>query len=145
MLVSGGHVTQRALQQALSHQARNRIRVGQSLVELGLCDEVVLSRTLAEQHGLDFVDLDRFPVDRSAAAKLPLRRLKQQFMVPLMIVNDELLIAVSSPPKKSTLVALTYEAGLRTRPVVATVSAIARALTQLEPAGAGSDELQIEI
>src|SRR5688572_2037329 len=71
LLLAKGHLNESALKVGLNHHQGNRIRLGESLVELGLCDERILTAELAEQHELDFIDLDRFPRHPDAIARIP--------------------------------------------------------------------------
>jgi MSHA biogenesis protein MshE len=71
MLVSAGLLTQDQLAQALEDQKRTGRRLGRVLIESGAIEESRLATMLAEQLGIDYVDLRRAAVDRAAAKRLP--------------------------------------------------------------------------
>lgn len=116
----------------MSHQQTNQVKLGESLMELGMCEEDSLARALAKQANLDFVDLDRWPVQAAAAKRVPLKLMKRFTLVPLMIVNNELLVATTAAPDLAGLDQVAFGAGMKVRPVVATTSALRRAIARAE-------------
>src|SRR5207342_3147691 len=71
LLLRDGLITPAQLEEALVEKDENGLRLGEILVSHGWIDPTMLARVLAEQHGLDFVDLNAEKVDRSVASLLP--------------------------------------------------------------------------
>ena len=55
--MQAGQLTAEGLEQALAEQERSGLPLGQVLIGLGLITTRHLAEALAEQHGLDFIDL----------------------------------------------------------------------------------------
>lgn len=152
ILVSDGRIKPLELRVALSHQKSNGVRLGESLMDLGICREEELAKALAKQAGLDFIDLDRWPVQVDALKRVPFALMKNFYLYPLMVVNNELLVATSSSPDLRALDSVAFAAGMRVRPVVATVSALGRAIRRFEGAlnaakagsKTGSNEISVD-
>ncbi|HVE94440.1 MAG TPA: hypothetical protein VNB24_05925, partial [Acidimicrobiales bacterium] len=68
ILREGGLVTDEQLNHALTEQKRLGKSLGRVLVDLGLVTEAQLVASLAQQIGLEFVDLTDYAVDGSAVA-----------------------------------------------------------------------------
>lgn len=148
ILLSDGQIKPLELRVALNHQKSNQMRLGQSLMDLGICGEEALARALARQANLDYVDLDRWPVQADALKRVPFKLMKNFFLYPLMIVNNELLVATVSSPDLRALDSVAFAAGMKVRPVVATYSALRRALTRFESAlktaGVATDNITVD-
>src|SRR5688572_4811714 len=71
MLVAEDLITQDQLDAALAEQTAGGLPLGRILVERGQLAEVDLARILAIQHGLEFVDLAEYPVDRAVIGLVP--------------------------------------------------------------------------
>ena len=67
LLVEKGLITEAQLSEALVERRLNGGFLGETLVRLGFVFEDELARTLAEQAGVPFVNLEANPVDRSAS------------------------------------------------------------------------------
>ncbi len=59
--------------------------------------EVDSVRLLASEYNLEFVDLDRFPIDSSAASVLPVQIARQHHVVPVARKFGAPVIAISDP------------------------------------------------
>lgn len=116
----------------MSHQQTNRVKLGESLMDLGMCEEDGVARALAKQANLDFVDLDRWPVQADAATRVPLKLMKKFSVVPLMIANNELFVATPPAADLAGLDHVAFGAGMRVRNVVAAPGAIRRAIARAE-------------
>ena len=71
ILLDDGLVTEAQLLAALDETMARGTSLGRTLVELGVLTESQLVKALANQVGMDFVDLDDFPVDRTAVSLVP--------------------------------------------------------------------------
>ena len=132
VLVAAGRIHPSELRVALNHQKANGGRLGHALLQLGICDETALIRGLASQQGLDFIDIDRWPIQDEAVRLVPMKLLKNYSVFPLMIVNEELLVATVPPPDPRALDYLASITELEIRPVVATMSGIQRTIARVE-------------
>ncbi|MCA1721091.1 MAG: Flp pilus assembly complex ATPase component TadA [Actinobacteria bacterium] len=116
LLVQHGLLTQGQLSQTLLQQRPAGKRIGELLVDLGLVDERGLARVIAEQQGLDVVDLRVRAPEPEAAALLPEEAARSLVALPLMLDDDYLEVAVSDPtPEAVQVVNLLLTQALRDR------------------------------
>ena len=86
------------LERALAVNRATGKRLGQVVVELGLTTERAVAGALAEQYGLEYVDLDGFEPDPNAVALLTETVARRYEALPIRIGPDGLpLLAVSDP------------------------------------------------
>ena len=72
-------------------------RLGEILVARGSLTEEQLSRALAEQHELPFVELRESEIDRAAASLLPRDVARAHLALPISHVDGALLVVVADP------------------------------------------------
>ncbi len=72
-------------------------RLGETLVSMGIVSEDVISKALAKQFGLEYVDLDETPIPQSAQKLIPEELIKKHFVLPLGVDNGRLKIIISDP------------------------------------------------
>jgi len=130
-LLDLGLVTPRQLERALAHRLEEQ-PLGEMLVAEGLVSRADLQTALAHKMGYPLVDLARFPIDREAVRKLPLRLALQARAVPLIVDGGRtLFVAVDRPSRADTLRALHALGGLTVVPVLASKNHILLALIEL--------------
>ena len=97
VLVAEGLVTQDQLDAALAEQASVGKPLGGVLVERGQLSETDLARALALQHGLQFVDLAEYPVDRAAIGLVPEPVARRYRALPIGWDDGRLVVAMADP------------------------------------------------
>jgi len=92
-------VTEAQLERALELQrAQPDRRLGEILIEQGFVAAGAISRVLAEQHELAFIDLDARAIDPTAALLLPESLARRYRALPIEFLEDGyLLVAVADP------------------------------------------------
>src|SRR5581483_4261905 len=70
LLVREGLITNEQLELALMDQQGTGLRLGELLVQWGWVESSAISRALAEQYEMEFVDLDATEIDSTAARLL---------------------------------------------------------------------------
>ena len=98
LLQSRGLLTDEQLEMA-RHQATQRGRsLGRIVIEMGFVTESGLVAILAEQLGLDFIDLTEATIDASAVATVPERTARQHNCIPIAFEdNSRLVLAMADP------------------------------------------------
>ena len=81
----------------LDKQAATRRRFGEICVSEGLVSEAAVSMALAEQFGLDYVELKSFRMDEAILNELPPDAIYRYRFIPLELTDDGLAIAISDP------------------------------------------------
>ena len=132
LLVEGGLITPAQLQSAITHQKIARGRLGSNLVALGYITEEVLMDFLSHQTGVPQMDVRLVDIPPQILKLVP-HRLADQFTV-LPITTKEpksLVLAMSDPSDLNAIDSARFASGLHIEPVVASHSALRKAITDL--------------
>jgi len=98
LLVRENLITHEQLELALADQQGTGLRLGEMLIEWGWVDSAAVSRALAEQYEMDFLDLDAAGVDPAVAARLPEWEARNHGAIPIRSLDDGcLLVGVADP------------------------------------------------
>ncbi len=97
ILLDEGLVTEAQLLAAIDEQTMRNTSLGRTLVELGFLSENDLVRALAAQVGMEYVDLDDYPVDRAAVSLVPGALCRRYTVLPIAIREGELILATANP------------------------------------------------
>ncbi len=97
LLVESGQVTPEEMQAALREAAATGRKLGEILSELGLVTEEDLIRAMAEESGLEFVDLNDFAMDLKAVQSLPEAMAKRHQILAIGYRNGVPIIAMANP------------------------------------------------
>ncbi len=98
LLVRKGLITNEQLELALLDQQKTGLRLGELLVNWGWVDSAAISKALAEQYELEFVDLDEVQLDQAALARLTGKEARRYDAIPIRFLEDgRLLVGVADP------------------------------------------------
>jgi type IV pilus assembly protein PilB len=98
LLLRDGAVTLEQLEFCLAEKEANGGRLGEILLHHGYASGAQIARALAEQHGLDYLELGRVEIDPSAITLLPETVARRLGALPICFTSDDVvLIAVSDP------------------------------------------------
>ncbi len=122
-------VTQAQLDRVLQ-QTDGKTALGEALVESGLVSRGDLQTALAHKMGFPLVDLDRFPLDPQALALLPRRLAISYRVLPLLLDQERLIVAVDRPGRVLKLRQVDAYAQMPIVPVLALKSQILLALNR---------------
>lgn len=81
----------------LAHQAAQGGRFGEAARALGLVDETMVARALAQQFGLPFIDLDSAKIDQTLFDSVPSDLLYRYHCVPVEQNGELLTLAIADP------------------------------------------------
>lgn len=143
LLVRDGAVTAEQLETALALQrARPGRRLGEILLDEGFVTSVAVSRVLAEQHELEFIELDYASIDISAALLLTESLARRYLALPVRFLDDGyVLVAVADPTNVMFSDELRLAVGMPIRICVAASETIESAIRMVnDPASAPSLE-----
>ncbi|HEX2027488.1 MAG TPA: PilT/PilU family type 4a pilus ATPase [Nitriliruptorales bacterium] len=137
ILLERGVITTEQLGRAEQFRIERGMSLGKSLVELGLVEETDLVRALADQLGMEFVEVDATSVDPSAAEMIPRALAEEVVALPVRFgEKDELVVAVADPNNRVAKEKIEAETGLPVRLALSTRKAVVAAVAHL-PAAAG--------
>ena len=135
VIVDLGFVDREIVERAVEAARQPGRMVDRILLENGDLTEELLSRALAERHGLDHVDLDRFQVDMSAASLISGTTALRYRAIPIAFATDgALIVAVADPVDALAISDLEVMTRTETRRVVAsgaTIDALAQRLPEV--------------
>jgi len=128
ILIELGYITPGQLETALEEHRATPKSLGRVLIDLGMIKESDLVRALAEQVGLEFVDLAEFPIDTIATSLLPEALAKRYRALPIGERDGRLLVAMSDPANVYALDDIRTITGRDVLPVVATAADVENAI-----------------
>ena len=128
LLVGSGALTEEQLKEGLSYQRNRGLRLGEALEQLGILDEVTLTRHLAKQQGLPFVDLGKGRIADEVLEKVPDELAREQSIVPVVIRKGTLVVAVDDPLKRIVADQLSFVLGMEVACALAAPRALAAAI-----------------
>lgn len=119
LLIERGKITTEQLDEALERQRTSGEPLGQMLVDAGYLTESDLLKMLAEQLGLEFIELSDYKIDLSAVAMLPQSTAKKNLVLPVGFEENKLVVATSDPTNVFIFDDLRIMTGFEIKPVVA--------------------------
>ena len=119
-LIAMGMLTDDELDSALARQREDRsVPLGELLVQMGLVTYEQLLLALARKMGYPLVDLSKFPVDPVALTKLAYSVAMRLKVIPLMMRNGALILAIDDPSRRLVLSEVEFITQAKVVPVLA--------------------------
>ncbi|MGH2750410.1 MAG: GspE/PulE family protein [Actinomycetota bacterium] len=97
LLLTRGLLSEEQLQEARDTAHQRGRSLGRVLIELGYVTEAGLVAILAEQLGLEFIDLAEASLDASAVALVPEATARRHSCIPVRFEEDKLILAMADP------------------------------------------------
>lgn len=129
-LVSQGLLTEDQLQQVLQAQKESNgaKRFGDVVVEKGFMSEVNFTKALAGKLRVQYVDLEKIEINSDAVQKVPEQLARKHTVIAINIQGKRLTVATNDPVNFIVLEDIKVSTGMDTVPVLATTSAINKAI-----------------
>jgi chorismate-pyruvate lyase len=131
ILVKAGHITASQLQEALAHQRRARVPLGQALIALAYLDEMTMRDALCTQLHVNFFDVDKIEIDQRLARLISERFAARHLIVPLFCAGEVLVVAVDDPSQSAVIETLEGHLGLQVEIVTTTTAKLEAARKRL--------------
>ncbi|HEX5951442.1 MAG TPA: ATPase, T2SS/T4P/T4SS family [Actinomycetota bacterium] len=135
ILLEQGLLTQQQLDTALEEHRNTPKSLGRVLIDLGYIRERDLVRALAEQVGLEFVDLTDYRIDPVVTSLLPETLSRRYRALPIGERDGKLLVAMSDPANVYALDDIRTMTGRDVQPVVATANDVEQAIQKFSVMG----------
>jgi type IV pilus assembly protein PilB len=124
LLLREGLITQDQLKAALEHQTKSKLRLGNSLVELGHINEKVLATFLSRQFGMQAISLDGVSIPGDLVKLVPRSLCDKHNLVPLALESNRLVVAISDPTNMAAVDDIRFLCNMDTTLYLATQSGI---------------------
>ena len=144
ILIELGLITPEQLETALDEHQKTPKALGRVLIDLGMIKEADLVRALAEQVGLEFVDLTDTQIDPASTALLPEALARRYRALPIGDRDGKLLVAMSDPANVYALDDIRTITGRDVQPVVATSADVEAAIAKFAGLDSHVEQLAAE-
>lgn len=131
LLVKSGAITQAQLDEALELQSGSGQRLGAILQDHGFITERQLIDTLMNQLGVEFIDLNTYPIPPEMAQILPKSIAKKHMVVPVKATRSDIRLAMADPLNFVAIEEVRAVTRRRVIPLIATSAAVERAVQNL--------------
>jgi type IV pilus assembly protein PilB len=119
ILVKWGVVTPAGVDEALEHARKEGLRIGEALIALGLADEEDVTKALATQYDMEYIDLDRNVVVPTELHLIPEDIIRRHLVLPLGKENGRLKVVITDPLDLETLDLLRFRLNFELAPCLA--------------------------
>ena len=129
-LVEQNMITNEQLEKVLfaQRESQGQKRFGEVIVEMGYMTEIKFAQALAGKLKVPYVDLQSFKIDDDAVSRIPESLAKKHTVIAIDIVGKRLTVATDDPINFNILEDVKVIIGMDTIPVLATRSAINKAI-----------------
>lgn len=150
LLMRAGIITERQLNDALEVHKATGSPLGRVLVDLGYATQGGILSVMAKQIGIPYIDFSTTRPDANAIAVVPKDLAVRYTLMPVEIVDDELVVAMADPQNVLALDDLRIITGYEIKPAISTKDDIVAAVqeyykvatTLSESDLSGADELE---
>ncbi len=131
ILVEWGFVQPKEVQKALEHAKAKNMRIGEALLDLKLCTDNHVYKALAQQHGMEYIDLDKSSIPPNAVNLIPDDLMRKHLILPLGKEHGKLRIAIHDPLDLELLDILRFRLNTDVKTVLAPKGRIKNYLDEL--------------
>ena len=140
LLVSWGVITEAAIAEALEHAQREGMRIGEALVTLELADEEDVTKALASQFDMEYIDLERNVVVASDMHSVPEEFIRKYHVIPLTHEGGRLKIIITDPLDLGTLDMMRFRLNCELEPCLASRTRVRAYIDQFLRSDVSIDE-----
>jgi type IV pilus assembly protein PilB len=120
VIVQLGFAEREMVEQVVDRGRRDGVPLGQALLDAEIVNSAQLAQALAERNGLDYVDLNRFDVDKGAASMIDGAKARRYRTIPIAFLAEHtLLVATADPANLLALDDITMATGYEVKRAVA--------------------------
>ncbi len=116
---------------ALEHAKTKNLRIGEALIDLKIATDAQVYKALAQQHNMEYVDLDKTSVAPNAINLVPDELMKKYVIVPLGMESGRIRLAIHDPLDLEMLDILRFRLNKEVRTVLAPKNRIKGVLDEL--------------
>lgn len=128
ILIDGGVIDERQLEEALARQKTLGLKLGEALAHLGYVKEDDILLTVKQQLNIPIIDINRVVVAEEVLKLLPEAVARKYEVLPVDLNNNRLIVALNDPTNYIDLDDIRLAAGMLIRPVLARREDILKAI-----------------
>src|SRR5688572_20275045 len=123
-------LTQAELDRALAEGQRDTRPLATRLIESGRVSEIAALKALSEQSGVPGIDLNQVCIRLSDLAILPREIAMKHKLLPVLVREDRIFVAMAAPTEKKVIDELEFVTGKRVFPYIALAGPLQRVIAQ---------------
>ncbi len=131
ILVRQGTISEKQLAEALETQKTEQSLLGEILIRMGAVNERQIVQALTSQYGFPFIPLESYDFDAEAAKLVPENVARQYRLVPLDVIGDVMIIAMSNPLNTSAIEDIEMITKKKVQVFIAVITSINKALNKI--------------
>ena len=124
--------------------AKQQKKLGEILVEWGIITQKEVAKALAQQHNMEYFDLEKSAVPANAAALVPEELMRKHLILPLSVENGRLRLAIHDPLDLEMLDILRFRLNKDVRTVLAPKGRIKSILDEIFGASSGPTDKTVD-
>jgi type IV pilus assembly protein PilB len=128
LLVREKLISIQELQKAREHQKASGDNLGKSLTKLGYVSDAEVTEFIANQYNVPAVDLEEYELDAEIVELIPQDVAQRHKIIPISRAGTSLVLAMVDPTNLNAIDDVKFLTGYNVEPVVASESAIDKAL-----------------
>jgi len=140
ILVQWGVVSAAAVAEALEHASGESLLIGEALVQLGMVDEEDVTKALASQFDMEYIDLDNNVVAPTEMHLIPDDLIRKHLVLPLSRDDNCLKVIVTDPLDLGTLDMLRFRLNCKLEPCLASRTKVRAFVDQFVRSDVSIDE-----
>ena len=134
VIIDLGFARRDTVEAAMARAVKDGTTAGQALIEAGALRQDQLARAFAELHGVHYIDLSVFDIDRRAANLITFEAAKRYQALPVAFLAERtVLLAIADPTNILTLDEISMITGMKLRLAVAEKNDIGALIGRLKP------------
>ena len=103
ILVEWGVVSEAAVNEAIEHAKQEHMRLGEALISLGLADEEDVTKAMATQYDMEYIDLEQGVSGARDMKLIPDELIRKHLVLPLGREDGKLKVVITDPLDLETL------------------------------------------
>jgi type II secretory ATPase GspE/PulE/Tfp pilus assembly ATPase PilB-like protein len=131
ILLANGHIDQQKVSHAREVGKQNNISLEKALLKLNYVDEEILSKAVASQHDMPYVQINPQNLDLSLAKYISAVYAQKQRLAPISKIGNTLTLAMAQPLKSHDIRELEDSIRLKIISAIATETNISNSLKRL--------------
>ncbi|MGD9567350.1 MAG: GspE/PulE family protein [Sedimentibacter sp.] len=128
ILISRKEITQEQLNESIAELASSNCKLGELLIQKNYVTELNVVEALSQQTGIEVINLDNYAINTEATKKISEKLARRTNSIPINIIDNKLLVAMSDPLNIFDMEDIELESNLKLEVVFAIKSQIIEAI-----------------